>query len=258
MNTMTATKRRYVRPSRSEATRRMAEDQREAILGDARMKGISRRAHLLLRQLLFWHDPLTGHLYSRTPVANLEKALLCSDTTIMRARRELIAAGLLLGYRPGSGEEGSRYHVARSWEEAEAAAAARKAPDAPYFPEVAEDPKPSVPGAHLKQADEDQEPKADEGQAPEAEAPEVDEGQEDAEDEAPLSHPHRRPGRPRKGSKAPKEPLWRGPEKGRDPQVAEAEERLQNGVVTAETGRSSIAALRAAKGWGTQSAAEAS
>lgn len=242
MNTMLAPKSRYVRPRKSQAVIEMAQAQRDSILDDPRAAFLSRWEYLLLQQLLYWHDPMTGRLYSRTPVRNLEKKLQVSDTTIMRARRGLIAKGLILGYVPGRGMPGemavaSTYHVARSWAEADQGAALRQLPDAPYFPELPPD-MPSRPGELLA--------------APAA--PEVDEGQEQEEPEAaeaaaPVSDPPRGPGRPRRGARAPKEPLWTGPEKGLDPQVAESLERRRNRSEQGELRRSAIAELRASKGW---------
>ena len=107
------------------------------LLYDPRAQELSRRAHALLKQLVVWHDPLTGHLPKRdTYNATLSTILRYSPTTLSRARRELIDRGLLIGYQPGDGRAGGRYVIARSWQEAEQAAAARAelGDAAPYWP----------------------------------------------------------------------------------------------------------------------------
>lgn len=110
------------------------------------------RARRLMRLLIIWHDPATGHLMIRTKNATLTEVLECSETTLRRARHEAIEAGFIVGYAPGDGGRGigdggwaGRYTIARTPEEAAEARALRQAPDAPYWPAIPERQRLGVP-----------------------------------------------------------------------------------------------------------------
>lgn len=107
----------------------------EEILNSPRGYALKRRQRSLLKQLMAWVNPLTGHLKFATMNATLERELAISTRTLARARRELIELGLLIGYQPGDGRHPGRYTIARSWAEAdEAAAERRRNGGTPYFP----------------------------------------------------------------------------------------------------------------------------
>jgi hypothetical protein len=144
----------------------------EALAADPRwmlLKAIDRRH---MRALLAWHDPLTGYLEYRTRALNLVKALDgVTEETLRTSRWRLIEAGLIVSYVPGTGHIASTYCIARSWVEAEEAAALRKRPDRPHHPELVDrtpsavDKRPVAPAP----AEEDQAPEETEQQRAEAE-----------------------------------------------------------------------------------------
>lgn len=131
----------------------------KAIMGNPRALTLSHRQYALLRQLLLWINPATGHLRYATMNCTLERELRRSTSTLARARRELIELGLIVGYRPGDGRVPGRYTLARTWEEADAQAAERQRTGGrPYFPPIpdrAEPPRakrPTPPPAPQEQA----------------------------------------------------------------------------------------------------------
>jgi hypothetical protein len=143
---------------------------RDSITRDPRfkqLKAIDKR-HIML--LLTWHNPLNGHLQWRTRAVNISERLFVTDETLRTSRWRLIEAGLIVSYVPGSGRRASEYVIARSWAEAEEAAALRRLPDAPHFPELVN----RTPSAVNKRpaaaadGDEGQAVETDEGQAVEA------------------------------------------------------------------------------------------
>lgn len=118
---------------------------RDLLAVDPHFKAMKPRARRLMRVLIVWHDPATGHLMIRTKNATLVDMLECSETTLRRARHEAIDAGFIAGYAPGDGGRGTgdggwagRYTISRTPEEAAEARALRQAPDAPYWPAVPE------------------------------------------------------------------------------------------------------------------------
>jgi hypothetical protein len=144
----------------------------EAIAADPRwmlLKPIDRRH---MRALLAWHDPLTGYLEYRTRALNLVKQLDVTEETLRTSRWRLIEAGLIVSYSPGTGHVASTYCIARSWAEAEEAAALRLLPDRPHFPDLVDRTPSAVdkrPPAAAAPADEDQAPEETEQERTEAE-----------------------------------------------------------------------------------------
>lgn len=114
---------------------------REHFKKDPVFRSLLPRARRLMNALIIFHDPSTGHLGHRTKNATLCEACECSNSTLCRARRELIEAGFIVGYAPGDGARktgdggwAGLYTIARNSEEAAAARALRQNPDAPYWP----------------------------------------------------------------------------------------------------------------------------
>jgi len=137
---------------------------------DPRWKALKNSDRRHMRLLLRWHDPLTGYLRYRTRALNLVEELEMSEEMLRRSRHRLIAAGLIVSYVPGSGRIASTYCVARSWSEAEEAAALRRAPDAPHFPELVDRTPSAVDGRPAAAAEEDQEQEQEEAPAELADA----------------------------------------------------------------------------------------
>lgn len=117
-------------------TEKAREENIRAITEDPRWRLLNGTDRRHMRALLAWHDPLTGYLKYRTRHLNLIGVLDVDEETLRRSRLRLIAAGLIVSYLPGNGHIASTYCIARSWVEAEEAAALRRLPDAPRFPEL--------------------------------------------------------------------------------------------------------------------------
>lgn len=105
-----------------------------AITRDPRWKRLNRTDRCHMKALLDWHNPLNGYLRYRTRAWNLCDILEVDEETLRRSRKRLIAAGLIVSYEPGTGHRASEYCIARSWAEADEAAALRLLPNAPHFP----------------------------------------------------------------------------------------------------------------------------
>lgn len=143
------------------------------IAADPHFQEMKPRARRLVKVLIAFHVPATGHTERRTKNETLRTFCDCSVSTIVRARHDAIAAGFIVGYAPGDGGRGvgdggwaGRYTVARTPEEAAEARALRLSPDAPYWPAIPDRTPAAAPGADIQK-------------------------QED-------SAPRKRPGRPRK------------------------------------------------------------
>lgn len=127
---------------------------------DPRWKTLKNTDRRHMRLLLRWHNPLDGYLMRRTRALNLCEELDMSEEMLRRSRHRLIAAGLIVSYLPGSGRIASTYCIARSWAEADEAAALRQQPDRPHFPDLVDrtpsavDKRPAAAAG----ADEDQAP----------------------------------------------------------------------------------------------------
>jgi hypothetical protein len=150
-----------VRAARKQHADAIAQDPRWRLL-----KAIDRRH---LRQLLLWHDPLTGYLEYRTRALNLTERLDVTEETLRTSRWRLIEAGLIVSYVPGTGHKASTYCIARSWDEAEEAAALRRQPDRPHFPELVDRTPSAVNKRPAAPADEDQAPEETEQERADAE-----------------------------------------------------------------------------------------
>lgn len=157
----------------------------KSILGNPRALSLTHRQYNLMRQLLLWINPATGHLRYATMNCTLERELRVSTSTLARARRELIEMGLIIGYRPGDGRVPGRYTLARSWAEADAQAAERKrAGGRPYFPPI-----PDRTAQAQQAAQASPEPKPQE-QAPAAPRPRRSAGPALTPDRLPQSQPY--------------------------------------------------------------------
>lgn len=141
----------------TEAIRAARRQHIKALTSDPRFKVLKNTDKRHIRQLLLWHDPLTGYLRYRTRALNLTDVLFVSEEMLRRSRLRLIEAGLIVSYVPGSGRIASTYCIARSWAEAEEAAALRKRPDAPHFPELVDRTPSAVDGRAPAAAEDDQE-----------------------------------------------------------------------------------------------------
>lgn len=136
----------------------------KSIMGNPRALTLTRRQYNLMRQLLLWINPATGHLRYQTMNCTLERELRISTSTLARARRELIELGLIIGYTPGDGRACGRYTLARTWEEADAHAEERKrAGGKPYFPP---NPQRTAPPRAAKPPAQPQQPAAQQPRAP--------------------------------------------------------------------------------------------
>ena len=215
-------------PKNTEGTRQARKDHIKALTSDPRFKLLKNTDKRHIRQLLLWHDPLTGYLPYKTPALNLTERLFVSEEMLRRSRLRLIEAGLIVSYVPGSGRDASRYCVARSWAEAEEAAALRRLPDAPHFPEVV-----------------DRTPSAVDGRAPAA-AEDI-EGQELEETAEELADAQDRLGRARRrrgvrGAVPPELPL---PDRGiQRPLVEEIDKRRADIEHQSDTNERGSAAVR--------------
>lgn len=83
---------------------------------DERSKGLTRSAWWMMRALVAVTNQMTGWT---PPVSDVEivAALRYSLATIKRARRDLVQAGVIREYVPGSDWTPTRYAVIRSWDE---------------------------------------------------------------------------------------------------------------------------------------------
>jgi len=134
---------------------------RDRLAEDPHFRAMKPRARRLMRVLIVFHKPATGHLPIRTKNATLLEMMECSETTLRRARHEAIAAGFIAGYDPGDGGRGvgdggwaGRYTISRTPQEAAAARALRQAPNAPYWPAIPEReelPSPLMPAYSSRQ-----------------------------------------------------------------------------------------------------------
>lgn len=161
MNTMAPSMSRKGFTKETSGTERLRKQTVDMLAEDPRwmlLKAIDRRH---MRTLVAWHDPLTGYLMHRTRALNLTKILDVTEETLRTSRWRLIDAGLIISYVPGNGHRASDYCIARSWAEAETAAALRQLPDAPHFPELVDRTPSAVDARPAPPAE------ADEGQAEE-------------------------------------------------------------------------------------------
>jgi len=202
----------------------------KALTSDPRFKALKNTDKRHIRQLLLWHDPLTGYLRWRTRAANLTEVLFISEEMLRLSRLRLIEAGLIVSYVPGSGHIASTYCVARSWAEAEEAAALRRQPDAPHWPELVDRSPSAVDGRRpAAAAEEDQEQE----ETPEERAAAAEEAREE------LGRARRRRGV--RGAVPPELPL---PNPGvQAPLVAEIDKRradIEHQSDTNERGRTSL------------------
>lgn len=136
MNTMTDPMSRKGLPKDTPETIAARTENTKSLTADPRWKQLKNSDRRHMRQLLRWHNPLTGYLRYRTRALNLTEVLEMSEEMLRRSRLRLIEAGLIVSYVPGSGRIASTYCIARSWTEAEEAAALRREPTAPHFPEL--------------------------------------------------------------------------------------------------------------------------
>jgi hypothetical protein len=152
-------------------TREARKDHIKALKSDPRFKSLRRSDKLHIQLLLQWHDPLTGYLPYTTPALNLTDRLFMSEEDLRLSRWRLIDVGLIVSYVPGSGRVASRYCVARSWNEADKAAALRQLPDAPHWPALVDDTPSAVDcrGVPAAAVDEDQEQEETEQERADAE-----------------------------------------------------------------------------------------
>jgi hypothetical protein len=126
-------------PKDTAGTDRARQDHIKALTSDPRFKSLRRSDKLHIQQLLTWHNPLNGYLPYNTPALNLTRRLFTNEEQLRLSRWRLIDAGLIVSYVPGSGHTASRYCIARSWNEAEEAAALRRQPDAPHWPALVDE-----------------------------------------------------------------------------------------------------------------------
>jgi hypothetical protein len=126
-------------PKDTEETQRARKDHIKALTSDPRFKRLRNSDKRHIRLLLSWHNPLNGYLPYKTPALNLIDRLYMSEEELRLSRWRLIDAGLIVSYVPGSGRTQSVYCIARSWNEAEVAAALRLLPDAPYWPALVDE-----------------------------------------------------------------------------------------------------------------------
>lgn len=217
----------------------------EAITGDPRYFALLNPSQRkLMRQLLWWHNPLNGHLGTPTAAYRLtdHKRLDCSESTLKRNRKVLLALGLIVSYQPGNGHAASEYVIARSWEEAEQAVALREAQgeNAPYWPEMVTR-TPSVPGKRpMDEAAEAAAAQAAAEAAAAAESAETAAAAEAAEEEG-RKRRERQPRIDRRYGPPSKEPLFQPPGYLHDPgylpdSVRDAVARKESGeTASAET-----------------------
>jgi len=97
-----------------------------SLIRDARWKQLKAADRRYMRALLASHDPLTGYLEYQIRTLGLTELLEVSEEALRQSRLRLIEAGLIVSYEPGSGRTASTYRIARSWEEADEAAANRR------------------------------------------------------------------------------------------------------------------------------------
>jgi len=212
-------------------TRESREENARSLTDDPRFRALNATDRRHMKALLNWHNPLTGYLGHRTRALNLMKVLDVSEETLRRSRLRLIAAGLIVSYNPGTGHEASTYCIARSWAEADEAAALRLLPDAPHFPALVDDTPSAVNhrGVPAAAAEEDQEQE----ETPEERAAAVEEAREE------LGRARRRRGV--RGAVPPELPL---PDRGvQAPLVAEIDKRradIEHQSDTNERGRTSL------------------